>query len=293
MSTPTAQRTAKRWQLGRAITHLRERRRLKQTDLSQVIDNKAQSKIAALEDGKATIKEHELLALADLLQATDEERAILLDLWTDSGKKGIWSTGYGRAFPYEFRFMADLERHANRLRVVNTEVVYGMLQCEAYVRALFATKDEDELTFADRVQARLERGKLLLGPTAPVLHVVMSESSLRREYGNAEVMREQIDHMIKMSRRDNVRLQVLPFKARTGKQISFRSTWTLVHMPSSGIGGPLEIAFSEGEDDIRYLDDEKALRAHDDAWGRFTAAALDFEPTREFMRDVANDFAAV
>ena len=75
MSTATAQRTAKRWQFGRAIVYLRERQGLKQTDLSKVIDNKQQSKIAALEDGKTTIKEHELLRLADLLRATDEERA--------------------------------------------------------------------------------------------------------------------------------------------------------------------------------------------------------------------------
>ena len=100
MSKATAQRTAKRWQLGRAITYLRERQDLKQADLSKVIDNKQQSKIAGLEDGTTTIKEHELLRLADLLQATDEERAVLVDLWTGSGKKGFWSTGYGRAYPY-------------------------------------------------------------------------------------------------------------------------------------------------------------------------------------------------
>jgi hypothetical protein len=292
MSKATAQRTAKRWQLGRAITHLRERQDLKQTDLSKVIDNKQQSKIAGLEDGTTTIKEHELLRLADLLHATDEERAALVDLWTDSGKKGFWSTGYGRAYPYEFRFMADLERHADRLRVVHAEVVYGMLQCEAYVRALFASRAGTS-SYEDHVQARLARAKLLTEPGAPALHVVMSESALRREYGDPEVMREQIEYLINMSRRENIRLQVLPFKRRGGRQISIRSLFTLVHMPSSGIGGPLEIAFSEGEGDIRYLDDPKALQEHDDSFGRFTAAALDFEPTRQFLRDVANDFAAM
>lgn len=292
MSTATAQRTAKRWQLGRAIAYLRERKRLKQADLSRVIDNKQQSKIAALEDGKATIKEHELLALADLLQASEEERAILLDLWTDSGKKGFWSTGYARAYPYEFRFMADLERHADALRTVEAEVVPGVLQCESYVRALFAHLVGGP-THDDHVEARLARGRLLSEPGAPTLHVVMSESALRREYGSPGVMREQIDHLIKMSRRENVRLQVLPFERRGGRQISIRSMFTLVHMPSSGIGGPLEIAFSEGEGDIRYLDDERALQEHHNSFGRFTAAALDFEPTRQFLRDVANDFAAM
>lgn len=292
MSTATAQRTAKRWQLGRAIAYLRERKRLNQSALSKVIDNKQQSKIAALEDGKATIKEHELVALADLLEASEEERAILLDLWTDSGKKGFWSTGYGRAYPYEFRFMADLERHADRLRVVQAEVVFGMLQCEAYVRALFSHLAGTP-SYDDHVEARLARAKLLAEPDAPALHVVMSESALRREYGDPEVMREQMEYLISMSRRENVRLQVLPFKRRGGRQISIWNMFILVHMPPSGIGGPMEIAFSQGEGDIRYLDDAKALQAHDDSFGRFTAAALDFEPTREFLREVANDFASM
>lgn len=291
MSTATAQRTAKRWQLGRAIAYLRERKRLKQADLSKVIDNKQQSKIAALEDGKATIKEHELLALADLLEASGEERAILLDLWTDSGKKGFWSTGYGRAYPYEFRFMADLERHADALRTVEAEVVPGMLQCESYVSALFAHLAGAE--FDDRVEARLSRSRLLSEASAPILHAVVSESALRREYGNPDVMREQMEYLIDISRWENVRLQVLPFRRRGGRQIAIRSMFTLVHMPPSGIGGSLEIAFSEGVGDIRYLDDEKALQEHHSSFGRFTAAALDFEPTREFLREVANDFASM
>jgi hypothetical protein len=292
MSTATAQRTAKRWQLGRAIAYLRERKRLKQTDLSRVIDNKQQSKIAALEDGKATIKEHELLALADLLEASEEERTILLDLWTDSGKKGFWSTGYGRSYPYEFRFMADLERHADVLRTVEAEVVPGMLQCESYVRALFAHL-AGRPAYDDHVAARLSRGRLLSETNAPALHVVMSESALRREYGDPGVMREQMEYLINLSRWENIRLQVLPFRRRAGKQIVFRSMFTLVHMRSAGIGGPLEIAFSEGAGDIRYLDDEKALQEHHSSFDRFTAAALDFEPTREFLQEVANDFAAM
>jgi transcriptional regulator with XRE-family HTH domain len=292
MSTATAQRTAKRWQLGRAIAYLRERKRLKQADLSKVIDNKQQSKIAALEDGKATIKEHELLALADLLGATEEERAILLDLRTDSGKKGFWSTGYGRAYPYEFRFMADLERHADTLRTVEAEVVPGMLQCDSYVRALFAHLAGGP-AYDDHVEARLSRGRLLSEAGAPTLHVVVSESALRREYGDPGVMREQMEYLINISRWENIRLQALPFRRRGGRQISIRSMFTLVHLPQSGIGGPLEIAFSEGEGDIRYLDDEKALQEHHSSFGRFTAAALDFEPTREFLREVANDFASM
>lgn len=292
MSTATAQRTAKRWQLGRAIASLRERERLKQADLSKVIDNKQQSKIAALEDGKATIKEHELLALADLLRTSEEERAILLDLWTDSGRKGFWSTGYGRSYPYEFRFMADLERHADALRTVEAEVVPGMLQCESYVRALYSHL-VGEPDYEDRVEGRLTRGRLLSEAGAPAVHVVVSESALRREYGDPDVMREQMEYLIDISRWENIRLQVLPFKRRAGKQIVFRSMFTLVHMPSSGIGGSLEIAFSESAGDIRYLDDEKALQVHHNSFDRFTAAALDFEPTRKFLREVAKDFASM
>ncbi|MGH8965463.1 MAG: Scr1 family TA system antitoxin-like transcriptional regulator [Actinomycetes bacterium] len=53
----------------------------------------------------------------------------------------------------------------------------------------------------------------------------------------------------------------------------------------------MELAYIEGEGEIRYLDDRKALRSHETAWARISNGALTFDETRTFLREVARDFA--
>jgi len=189
MSTATAQRTAKRWQLGRAIAYLRERKRLKQADLSKVIDNKQQSRSPRSRTARRRSRNMSCWR-SPTIGGDEEERAVLLDLWTDSGKKGFWSTGYGRAYPYEFRFMADLERHADALRTVEAEVVPGMLQSESYVRALFAHLAGGP-EYDDHVEARLSRGSCCPKPgRRPFTWCVRVSATSRVRRPN--VMRDQM-----------------------------------------------------------------------------------------------------
>ncbi|WP_439664778.1 Scr1 family TA system antitoxin-like transcriptional regulator [Lentzea sp. HUAS TT2] len=68
------------------------------------------------------------------------------------------------------------------------------------------------------------------------------------------------------------------------------TSFTLVRVPSPGAAGHLELAYTESESQIRYLDDELSLNAHDQAHARLPAAALSYEKSREFMRQVARDF---
>jgi hypothetical protein len=63
-----------------------------------------------------------------------------------------------------------------------------------------------------------------------------------------------------------------------------------VRVPSPGVAGPLELAYVETVGEIRYLDDKDALSAHEMAWTRLTTAALSFDDSRKFMRQVIRDF---
>ena len=51
-----------------------------------------------------------------------------------------------------------------------------------------------------RVALRLERQKYLVAESAPEFHVVLDEAALRRPYGDREVMRGQLQHLIEISR---------------------------------------------------------------------------------------------
>ncbi|MDA3645058.1 Scr1 family TA system antitoxin-like transcriptional regulator [Saccharopolyspora indica] len=51
----------------------------------------------------------------------------------------------------------------------------------------------------------------------------------------------------------------------------------------------MELAYMEGAGEIRYLDDKKALTAHEPAWARLTSTALRFDETRAFLRTISRE----
>ena len=251
-----------------------------------------QSKISGLLKGTGNISVGDLERLANKLGFTDpDHHAALFELRRDSHKRGFWSLGYRRAYADEFRLRIDLEEHADQIRAVAVEVMPGLAQCESYVRALYAdSPDQGGLTLDERVQARVARQDIFDKDNAPNVHFVLSESCLRRVWGDTAVMREQFDYLIKLSNRPNIMIQVMPFNARPGRRSPIGDRFTLVRVPSPGVAGPLELAYVETVGEIRYLDDKDALTAHEMAWTRLTTAALSFDDSRKFIRQVMQDF---
>lgn len=210
----------------------------------------------------------------------------------DNHKRGFWSTGHNRAYAEDLRLLVDLEKHADQIRQTEVELVPGLLQIESYARAMHedAPPPDGGVTVDDRVAARMARQEILDQPDAPAVHFVLSESCLRRMWGDEEVMRAQIEHLIALSNRKNVMLQVMPFRTQPGRRSPIGNRFTVVRAPSPGAAGPLELVYTEAEGEIRYLDDRKALAAYESAWGRLTNAALRFDESREFMTKVADEW---
>jgi predicted XRE-type DNA-binding protein len=284
-------RTAKKLLLGREISHMIEKAGVSQTDAANLIET-SQPRIAGLISGGGNISPGDLVLLATKLGFTDDGyQEALRELRRDNHKRGFWSTGHNRAYSEDLRLLIDLEKHADQIRSVEAEIMPGLLQCEAYVRAQYAGEPQrDGLTIDDLVRARLARQEILDKPEPPTVQFVMSESCLRRVWGDGAVMREQIEHVIALSNRKNVMVQVVPFVAPLGRRATIGNRFVLLRVPSPGAAGPLELAYTEGEGEIRYLDDKNALAAHDAAWARLTSAALSFEDSRKFMKQLAREF---
>lgn len=284
-------RTARKLLLGREIAHMIETANVSQTEAASIIET-SQSRIAGLISGAGSITVGDLERLARSLGFTDEGyNEALRELRRDNHKRGFWSTGHNRAYSEDLRLLIDLEQHADQIRSTQVEVVPGLLQTEPYARAQHTDQPEDTgLTIDARVAARLARQEILDKKKPPRVHFVLSESCLRRVWGDDDVMRGQIEHLIALSNRKAVMIQVMPFRAKAGRRSSIGRRFTLLHVPSPGAAGPLELAYTEGEGEFRYLDDKKALEAHEDAWARLTNSALRFDETREFMQTLLREF---
>jgi transcriptional regulator with XRE-family HTH domain len=116
----------------------------------------------------------------------------------------------GEIYPAWFRPFAQYEGEATALRWCESLLVPGLLQTEDYARALLSTRvGTPEADIERRVAARIDRQAILDRDSPPLLWVLVDECVLRRPVGGREVMRHQIEHMIEMTARPNVVVQVI------------------------------------------------------------------------------------
>ena len=141
----------------------------------------------------------------------------------DGGPVKIWFVGW-----------VDAEGKAHTLRVWQPIMFPGILQTPAYTRALFAVTGMADDQIDDYVQSRLSRQAILDRPDPPSVVIVLDELVLHRLIGTPETMREQIAHVIELSKRTNVHVHILP--TRTGANL--------------GLGGPVHLATGIGTPDV-------------------------------------------
>ncbi|WP_063129889.1 helix-turn-helix domain-containing protein [Nocardia fusca] len=286
-----ALRTARKLLLGREIDQMIRVAGLSQAEAGKLIEV-GQSRINSIVAGSGTISAGDLKDLARGLGFADEVYIeTLLELRRDNHKRGFWNTGYRRAYIDELRLLVDLEAQADRIRETGAELVPGLLQHPDYIRALHepfvADLPGDGPTVDEYVQARMARQENLTKRGAPEVHMILSESCLRRTYGSDMVMYAQILHLIELSERhSNILLQVMPFThAVPGAGMEDRHV--LIRVPSPGAAGDLEMAVVEAQGELRYIDDKAALAARERVFSRLAATALSESDSRAFMEHIA------
>lgn len=293
MSRKTAQPTVKRVLLGHEIAHFRTALDMKQTELGKAI-GKAQDTMTNLENGRATITADQLDKLIVKLEITDPaDIATLKEFHQDSNKRGEWTTGHNRVYGENLRLLIDLERYADLIFVASFEILPGLLQCPSYVRSLISRNRLARargISGDQVVKAWEARQEILAKPDGPLVHFVLSESCLRRMWGPAEVMYEQMHHLLEVSHRPNVKLQVLTFDDTETDLSPIGHGFTLLRVPNRGRAGDLHMAYNEGVKELYYRDDPKALDAHEEAKAGLVAAARSPEDSRHFIEYIANTF---
>ncbi|WP_433239327.1 helix-turn-helix domain-containing protein [Streptosporangium sp. CA-135522] len=174
---------------GRELRHYRKEAGLTQGQLSEKI-HFSESLISGVETGQLPASP-EFAEICDTTLGTGGALRRLLD----------WRRG--QAFPSWFGKWRDKEQDAVTLRVYEPMVMPGLLQTEAYARALLG---DDDAT-----AARLERQAILTreDPPPPTLRCVIDELVLHRLVGSPEIVRDQLKHLVEIAS-SQVSVQVVP-----------------------------------------------------------------------------------
>jgi hypothetical protein len=205
--------TARRIVLGAQLRRLREAADITRADAGYAIRG-SDSKISRMELGRVGFKERDVADLLTMYGVGDpDERRVFLEMVRKSNERGWWHR-YTGTMPSWFHDFVGLEESASLIQSFELQFVPGLLQTEAYIRAVISHGRPDLINASDerRVQLRLQRQKVLTRQGAPRLWAVVDESVLHRPIGGPRVQREQMDYLLELTRQSNITVQVLPYE---------------------------------------------------------------------------------
>ena len=175
------------------------------------------------------------------------------------------------------------EREATSIRIWQPIIVPGLLQTAGYARALFigerSNLGDDALD--ELVGARLARQRIFDKPEPPHLWVVLDEAVLHRLIGTPKTTHDQLVHLVDMSERSYILIQVVPASvgAHAGLACAF--------MIGSVDGEPDVLLFEAVED--QTIKDAEVIRKTAVAFDLVRGDTLSRSASQDLILKVANE----
>ena len=272
--------------LGSQLRRLRQERGISREEAGYAI-RASHAKISRLELGKVSFKERDVADLLTLYGVTDPaDREPLLELARQANRPGWWHK-YSDLLPHWFEVYVGLEEAASIIRTYEIQFIPGLLQSRDYARAVIsighprASKEEIDR----RIELRERRQQRLLGPDAPTLWAVVDEAAVRRPFGGPKVMRGQIEHLLEMTERPNIRLQVLPFSR--GGHAAAGGPFTFLRFSEPALP---DVVYIEQLTSALYLDKREDTDAYMEVMDRVSVQANTVAASKQFLRDLLDEF---
>lgn len=270
---PTVLRIA----LGSRLRQLRERSGISRDAAGDHIRG-SHAKISRLELGRTGFKERDIKDLLDLYGVKNEtERSSYLELMRRANDPGWWQP-YNDLLPSWFETYIGLEQAATTIRTYESQFIPGLLQTQSYARSVITLGVEDEVE--RRVAMRLRRQEILSRAAAPIVWVVIDENALRRPVGGPAVLRNQIEHLLRVSERPNVKIQILPYSV--GGHPAAGGSFSILRFPEPELP---DMVYLEQLTTSLYLEKKGEVELYMTVMNRLSIAALTPGQSRAFLRE--------
>lgn len=214
---------------GVLLQHLRRRAGLSQQQLGDAIGYSLEL-VASVEQGRRPAKAAFTTAAERVLKAGG-----VLDVLQDEVDRA--------KLPRFFRNVALIEAEAVARFSYDPLLVPGLLQTEAYARAVFGSHCPplSEETIDQHTEARLSRQKLLTRVPLAELSFIIAEEALRNPVGNVQIMRDQWQRLMEVGALRNLDIQIMP--AASGCH--------------SGLNGPFVVLETKEHQHLGYVESQE------------------------------------
>ncbi|MCZ4121319.1 helix-turn-helix domain-containing protein [Streptomyces sp. H39-S7] len=273
--------------LGGELLRLRVAAGMTQPQAATVL-SASTAKVAKMERGWVPIRDPDIRALCDLYGVSDlSTTAGLLELAAaDRGRRK--AKGWWNQYP-ELRSLVEyvaLEDVATSVRTWQLAFVPGLFQTPDYARALAvgsaAWEEPDEIErFVEAKIARQGR----LGDDPPLrVWAIVSEGALRQLVGGRDVMRAQLDHLLRLSHLSQVNLQVLPFRA--GAHPGMTSAFNIVSFTETGA---MDVVYMDTTSSTLWLESPTDAARHAALFDRTARLSLAQHDSRVLIESIREE----
>jgi len=275
--------TVRRRELGALLRQYRNEAGLAVKDVTDRLLCSA-AKISRIETGQRSATPRDVRDLCDMYGVNDPAvRDRLMGLARESRQQGWWQR-YDLDSPLQT--YVGLEAASSHINDYESSTVPGLLQTHDYANAMLRVWQPEKSPEQRKqaIEARLIRQRLLDTDGGPRLWTVMDEAVLHRRVGGTDVMRTQLEHILKASEATAVTVQVLPFRA--GAHRGMDSTFVLLDFDEPAVSS---IVYVEGMVGQLYLEQPADVARYRRAFDELRAVALSPADSAQLIVDVARE----
>lgn len=207
-----------------------------------------------------------------------EKQKYFLEL-AGSAREPDWLTTGSPEIPEPLSGLLECERSATTVTNWALGIIPGLLQTADYARALLSNSNLTVEQADARLKVRLDRQKILTRPDPARLSAVIYETAFREPLGDEDIMSDQYDHLLAMSRLPNVSLRILP--SGQGYHPGLLGSFLIYEYEELP-----PVIFLEHHGGSAFLSDDRHITAYRRLAKIVTGSALSEEASRSLIAEV-------
>ncbi len=203
------------------------------------------------------------------------------------GTDGHFTRLYGlvrrEIHPDQYRKFMNAESAADFISEFAGHTVPGLLQTEAYARALLRCDPDASVEKVEElVSARMSRQERLTPDGAPYIWAILDEAVIRRPIGGPQVMHDQLAALLPLTDTATTKIQVLPYSH--GAHALLGGSLTLLKLRHG-----VEVAYEEGIETSRLFEDPREVSRRQRIYDALRAYALSPKDTATLIEQAMEE----
>jgi transcriptional regulator with XRE-family HTH domain len=275
--------TVSRRELANTLRQMRQRARKTLEEAAAALEVSAAT-LSRIETGVRVPRARDVKDLCEFYGITDPARiASMIALVADAKESGWWEA-YSEVDD-EYATFIGLEAAAIEIDQFENAMIPAFMQTSAYGEAYLeqALNPTRKKPFSvqdirKRSEVRTRRQQLLKSTTGPHYSIIFDEAAFHRVVGSAEIMHEQIAHLIAATERPETEILVLPFNA--GAHPGQQGTFTILTLPQTQVSDVVYLDLSAGQ---WFLEFQEEVDRYRKIFATLREAAFDAAASLEAM----------